>query len=181
MAFEIRDAVVEDFADITAIYNEVLIRSTAIYSDQPAACEERIAVWRARIDQGYPTLVAESTRGRRIAGFATFGDFRAWPGYRFTVEGTVHIDAGSRGQGVGTALLKALIERARLLEKHAMIAGVDAENEASLRFLGRYGFEQVGYLPEVGFKFNRFLDLVLLQYWITPRSKASSKPGLVVP
>jgi phosphinothricin acetyltransferase len=164
---QIRDAFEADIDEITAIYNEVLTHSTAIYNDTPATREDRLAWWRARIDQGYPVVVAMD--GDRVVGFASFGDFRPWPGYRFTVEGTVHIHANTRGQGVGTELLKHIIERARVLGKHTMIAGVDSENTASLRFLDRFGFERSGRLREVGFKFERFLDLVFLQYWITPR------------
>jgi phosphinothricin acetyltransferase len=164
---QIRDAVEADIDEITAIYNEVLTHTTAIYNDQPVTREDRLAWWQARIGQGYPVVVA--TDGGRIAGFASFGDFRPWPGYRFTVEGTVHIQANVRGQGIGTELLKTIIERARTIGKHTMIAGVDSENAASLRFLERFGFERAGRLREVGFKFERFLDLVFLQYWLTPR------------
>jgi L-amino acid N-acyltransferase len=162
---EIRDAVLEDFEQITAIYNEVLTNSTAIYSDRPATCQERIAWWRGRIENGFPVVIA--AEGEQISGFATFGDFRAWPGYRFTVEGTVHIHANSRGLGVGTKLLDTIVARAREMGKHTMIAGVDSENTASLRFLERYGFARAGHLREVGYKFQRFLDLILLQYWLT--------------
>jgi phosphinothricin acetyltransferase len=163
---QIRDAIEADLDQITAIYNEVLTHSTAIYNDRPATCEERIAWWKGRMTQGYPVLVAADDR--QIAGFASFGDFRSWPGYRFTVEGTVHIHQGARGQGVGTLLLKMLVQRAEALGRHTMIAGVDSENEASLRFLDRFGFQRVGCLREVGYKFDRYLSLVLLQYWITP-------------
>jgi L-amino acid N-acyltransferase len=166
---QIRDAVQDDFEQITAIYNDVLTHSTAIYNDRPATVEERISWWRSRIAQGFPVLVAAD--GSRIAGFATFGDFRAWPGYRFTVEGTVHIHSDSRGKGVGTELLKAILAHAQRLKKHVMIAGVDSENVASLRFLEQFGFERAGQLREVGYKFDRFLDLVFLQYWITPPKK----------
>jgi L-amino acid N-acyltransferase len=167
---QIRDAVQADFEQITAIYNEVLTNSTAIYSDRPATVEERVSWWRSRISQGFPLLVAAD--GPHVAGFATFADFRAWPGYRFTVEGTVHIHSGTRGQGVGTSLLRAILAQAHTLGKHVMIAGVDSENAASLRFLERFGFERVGQLREVGYKFDRFLDLVFLQYWITPSIRA---------
>jgi L-amino acid N-acyltransferase YncA len=163
---EIRDAIKEDFEQITAIYNEVLTNSTAIYNHLPATRNERIAWWQSRVEQGFPVVVGAN--GEDIAGFATFGDFRAWPGYRFTVEGTVHIRAGSRGQGVGTELLNVIVARAKAMGKHTMIAGVDAENAASLHFLERYGFERTGYMREVGFKFDRYLDLIFLQYWLTP-------------
>lgn len=164
---QIRDAVQPDFEEITAIYNDVLTHSTAIYNDRPASVDGRIAWWRTRVEQHYPVLVA--TDGGQVCGFGSYGDFRSWPGYRYTVEGTVHVASGLRGQGVGSLLLKALIVQAREAGKHSMIAGVDSENAVSLRFLERSGFERVGHLREVGYKFNRFLDLVLLQYWITPR------------
>jgi L-amino acid N-acyltransferase len=163
---QIRDAVESDFGQITAIYNDVLTHSTAIYSDRPATREERVAWWQTRLHQGYPVVVALDED--HIAGFATFGDFRAWPGYRYTVEGTVHIHSGSRGQGIGTALLKVIIEKARAIGKHVMIAGVDSENAASLRFLEQFGFERAGELREVGYKFDRYLSLVFLQFWLTP-------------
>jgi phosphinothricin acetyltransferase len=168
ITMQIRDAVEADFVEVTAIYNEILTHSTAIYNDRPATVEDRLAWWRARREQGYPFLVA--TDGNSIAGYATFGDFRSWPGYRFTVEGTVHIHSSTRGQGVGTKLLTELIQQAGVLGKHTMIAGVDSENTASLAFLERFGFERAGKLREVGYKFDRFLDLIFLQYWITPRS-----------
>jgi L-amino acid N-acyltransferase len=157
----IRDAVENDFAQITAIYNDVLLTSTAIYSDQPATVAERIAVWRARLAQDYPTLVA--CHDEAVIGFASFGDFRSWPGYRFTVEHSVHVHASSRGQGAGSALLQALISRAAALGKHVMIGGIDADNTASLRFHERLGFQRVAHFKEVGFKFGRFLDLVFVQ------------------
>ena len=98
-----------------------------------------------------------------MAGFASFGDFRPWPGYRFTVEHSVHVRADCRGRGVGGALMTPLVARARDLGKHVMIAGVDAENLASQRFHERLGFVKVAHFREVGFKFGRWLDLVFLQ------------------
>jgi L-amino acid N-acyltransferase YncA len=165
---QIRDAGEADIEQITTIYNEILAHSTAIYNDLPATLEDRIAWWHARIRLGYPVVVA--VNADRIAGFASFGDFRSWPGYRFTVEGTVHIHADARGQGVGNELLKTIVGRAQVLGKHTMIAGVDSKNVASLRFFERFGFERVAHLREVGFKFNQFLDLIFLQYWLSPPS-----------
>jgi L-amino acid N-acyltransferase YncA len=157
----IRDAMEDDFPAIAAIYNDVLLTSTAIYTEQPTTVAERIEWWRARIRQNYPTLVA--CEGGSVIGFSSFGDFRAWPGYRYTVEHSVHVDAGWRGKGAGSALLQALIPRAAALGKHVMIGGIDAENAASLRLHERLGFERVAHFKEVGFKFGRFLDLVFVQ------------------
>jgi L-amino acid N-acyltransferase len=160
-ALQIRDATEEDLAGLLAIYNEVIATSTAIYSCDPVTLEERQKWWRARTAQGYPVLIARDEQG--VAGFATFGDFRAWPGYRFTVEHSVHVRAAGRGRGVGTLLVQALLARAAALGKHVMIAGVDAANAAAIRFHERLGFEKCGHLREVGYKFERWLDLVFLQ------------------
>jgi len=163
---EITDAVESDIPTITAIYNDVIRTSTAVFNDAPVSVEDRIAWWKARGTKGYPVLVAKDENG--IAGFATFGDFRPWPGYRFTVEGTIHIDSSARRKGVGAALLQVLIARARLAGKHVMVAGVDSANIASLGFLERSGFERVGHLREVGNKFGKFLDLIFLKYMLEP-------------
>ena len=158
---QIRDATEADLTGLVSIYNEVIATSTAIYSYQPVTLADRREWWRARVAQGYPVLVTADASG--ICGLATFGDFRAWPGYRFTVEHSVHVRADCRGQGVGTQLIKALLPRAAACNKHIMIGGVDAANAASIRFHERLGFTQVGHLREVGYKFDRWLDLVFLQ------------------
>jgi len=157
----IHDAAESDLEGVLSIYNDVIATSTAIYSHLPVALDDRRQWWRARVAQGYPVLVARDAGG--VVGFASFGDFRAWPGYRFTVEHSVHVRADGRGRGVGTALLRALFPRAAALNKHVMIGGVDADNAASIRFHERLGFERAGHLREVGYKFDRWLDLVFLQ------------------
>lgn len=158
---QVRDAREDDLAAVLAIYNDVIHTTTAVYRDDPATLEERREWWQARTAQGYPVLVA--VENDAVVGFASFGDFRAWPGYRFTVEHSVHVRADRRGSGVGQALMPPLIARARRLGKHVMMAGVDADNDGSIRFHERLGFERVGHLREVGFKFGRRLDLVFLQ------------------
>ena len=157
----ITDATEADLPGLVAIYNEVIATSTAVYSSEPVTLAERSSWWRTRTAQGYPVLVTRDSQG--VCGFATFGDFRVWPGYRFTVEHTVHVRADGRGRGVGTHLVQALFPRAAALGKHMMIAGVDAANAASIRFHERLGFMQSGRLREVGYKFDRWLDLVFLQ------------------
>nr|WP_199067932.1 GNAT family N-acetyltransferase [Chromobacterium sp. ASV5] len=161
----IRDANLEDLAAILDIYNEVIATTTAIYNDDPLTAGE-FAVWfQDRTSAGYPILLAEDDDGR-VLGFSSFGDFRARPGYRFTVEHSVHLAPEARGQGIGTALVQALIPRARALGKHTMLGAVDADNHGSIRFHEKLGFAQVGRLPQVGFKFGRWLDLVYLQLFI---------------
>ena len=158
---QLLDAAEHDLAGLVAIYNEVIATSTAVYSSTPVTVEDRRQWWRARVAAGFPVLVARDESG--IAGFSTFGEFRTWPGYRFTVEHTVHVRADRRGSGVGTKLVEALFPRAAALGKHMMIAGVDAANTASIRFHERLGFAQARCQREVGHKFDRWLDLVFLQ------------------
>jgi len=162
----VRDAVDDDVPGILAIYNDVIATSTAVYREDPATLADRQQWFAARREQSYPILVAGDSSG--ILGFASYGDFRAWPGYRFSVEHTVHIRADRRGHGVGTLLMEALIQRAIDQGKHVMIGGVDADNEASLRFHERLGFVRVARLCEVGFKFGRWLDLVFVQRVFAP-------------
>lgn len=158
---EIRDAREDDLPGLLDIYNDVIASSTAIFRDEPATLADRRTWWEGRRAAGYPVLVAVDATG--VVGFASYGDFRSWPGYRFTVEHTVHVRADRRGHGIGRALMLELLERAAAAGKHVMVAGVDAENAASLRFHERLGFERVAHFREVGFKFGRWLDLVFLQ------------------
>jgi len=168
---EIRDAALADIPQITEIYNSIVLTSTAIYNDRPASTDDRSDWWLHRIEKGFPVIVA--AEGPSILGYGSFGEFRSWPGYRFTVEGTVHIREDARGRGVGKLLLAELLHRARSTGKHVMVAGVDSENEASLRFLQSQGFVFAGQLREVGFKFGRRLNLNFLQYWLTPPDSVS--------
>jgi phosphinothricin acetyltransferase len=158
---ELRDAGADDLVGLLAIYNDVIATSTAVFSEEPVTLGDRERWLAARREQGYPVLVAGDASG--VVGFGSFGDYRAWPGYRYTVEHSVHVRADRRGEGVGTALVQSLIERAGALGKHVMIAGVEAENVASIRLHERLGFAVVARLPEVAWKFDRWLDLVFLQ------------------
>jgi phosphinothricin acetyltransferase len=164
---KIHDAGEGDLPGLLAIYNDVIATSTAVYSDVPVTLEDRMQWWRARVALGNPVLVATDESG--VLGFSTFSDFRTWPGYRYTVEHSVHVRSDTRGRGVGKELVKALFPRAATLDKHVMIAGVDAANEPSIRFHEQLGFEKTGHLRQVGRKFDRWLDLVFLQRWIGPR------------
>ena len=157
----IRDARLEDIPAIVAIYNEVIANTTAVYREAAVPLGEREAWWRERCSRGFPVLVA--VVGGEVVAFASFGDFRAWPCYRHTVEHSVHVRADRRGRGIGSALVRALVPIAASLGKHVLIAGVDAENGGSIAMHQKLGFERVAHLREVGRKFDRWLDLVFLQ------------------
>jgi L-amino acid N-acyltransferase YncA len=157
----VRMAEEEDLPAITDIYNEVLRTSTAIYRDEETTLEERIQWWQNQQQKGYPLLIAEEDN--EVLGFASYGDFRPWPGYRFTVEGSIHLRPDARRHGTGTVLLQDLIAHARGAGKHMLIAGVDAENLASRRFMEKIGATRTAHLKEVGFKFGHYLDLLLYQ------------------
>jgi L-amino acid N-acyltransferase len=158
------DATEQDLPSILAIFNDVIARTTAVYREEPVPLEERRSWMQARQALGYPVLVARDNSG--VLGFASFGEFRAWPCYANSVEHTVHVRADARGHGVGRTLVQALMPRAQQLGKHVLVAGIDADNAVSLRLHRRLGFEEVGRFREVGRKFNRWLDLVFLQRFL---------------
>ena len=106
---------------------------------------------------GLPIFVAEVNGD--FAGFSTYGPFRNWPGYRFTIEHSVYVTAGLRGKGIGKQLVKAIIEHARGQKMHVIIAGIDGAGVASIGMHKSLGFVEVAHFKEVGFKFNRWLDV----------------------
>jgi L-amino acid N-acyltransferase len=155
------DAVRSDLPGILTIYNEVIRNTTAVYSDVEFTAVRGETWFDTKAEQGYPFIVARDATG--VLGFGTFGDFRAWPCYRYTVEHSIHVRADCRGRGIGKTLLIELIGRAKGMQKHVMIAGIDADNEVSIGLHQRLGFHIVGRFHEVGFKFGRWLDLVFLE------------------
>ncbi|MDB6088967.1 MAG: family acetyltransferase [Gammaproteobacteria bacterium] len=157
----IRDATSSDLPEILGIYNDVVSTTTAIYDERVSTLEERHAWFEARRQQGLPVLVAQLND--EIAGFSSFGEWRARWGYRYTVEHSVHIRRDCRGQGFGRALIEALFPRAAQLGMHVMIAQIDSEAIASLRLHEKLGFEPVGTFRQVAHKFGRWLDLVAMQ------------------
>jgi len=159
--FEVSPAGRGQLPEILTIYNEVIRNTTAVYSDAAVTLADREAWYDAKQRQGFPILVAADSSG--VVGFGTYGDFRAWPCYRHSVEHSVHVRADCRRRGVGRALVLALLETAARAGKHVMIAGIDAENVTSVALHETLGFKVVGHFHEVGFKFGRWLDLKFMQ------------------
>nr|WP_247749050.1 MULTISPECIES: GNAT family N-acetyltransferase [unclassified Rhizobium] len=156
-----RDAVDADLASIRDIYNHAVEHSTAIWNEVLVDVDNRRQWWNARIAKGYPVLVA--VVDGKVAGYASYGDWRAFDGYRHTVEHSVYVDREARGAGIGEQLMRALIERAAAGNVHVMIAGIEAENAASIRLHEKLGFRVVGTFSEVGIKFGRWLDLTCME------------------
>jgi phosphinothricin acetyltransferase len=154
----------EHLAGILAIYNHAVEHTTAIWNDVLVDLDNRRDWWRARSGAGYPVLVA--VRGEAVLGYASFGPFRPFDGYRLTVEHSVYVAEGARRRGVARALMQALEGEARAKGMHVMVGGVAADNDASLKLHEKLGFRETGRLPEVGRKFGRWLDLVFMQKFL---------------
>ncbi|EJT84702.1 branched chain amino acid ABC transporter ATP-binding protein [Pseudomonas putida S11] len=159
MSHEIRDALPTDVPGILDIYNDAVRNTTAIWNENPVDLANRLAWFAARAQQGYPILVAVDESG--VLGYASFGDWRPFEGFRLTVEHSVYIRGDQRGKGLGPVLMAALVERARECGKHVMVAAIESGNAASVRLHERLGFVVTGQMPQVGVKFGRWLGLDL--------------------
>ncbi|WJY14085.1 N-acetyltransferase family protein [Pectobacteriaceae bacterium CE90] len=165
---QIRDANDDDADSIAAIYNDAVLNTTAIWNEKAVDADNR-KVWIAdRRRQGYPVLVAVDDADS-VLGYASFGDWRVFDGYRHTVEHSVYVHKDRRGYGTGKVLMNALIARARDLDKHVMVAGIEATNTVSIELHRKLGFVDVGLLPQVGTKFGRWLDLAFFQLVLDDR------------
>ncbi|MFT3855677.1 MAG: GNAT family N-acetyltransferase [Ilumatobacteraceae bacterium] len=163
----IRPATVDDLPAITELFNALIATTTIGWRDQPADHDEMLAWFTLQTHDGNPVLVADDPD---VVGYACWSSFRGgarFPGYRHTVEHTIHVAGDRHGQGIGRALLDALIEIARRRGVHVMVAGIDTDNTASIGFHQVLGFTEVARMPEVGRKFDRWLNLVLMQRILT--------------
>ena len=165
----IRDAIAEDAEALAAIYNDAVRNTTAIWNDVEVDAANRIAWMNARQGAGLLVLVLEEAG--EVTGYASYGPFRAFDGYRETVEHSVYIRSDRRGGGRGRALMTQLIAFARAEGLHVMVAAIEAGNAASIALHEQLGFRAVGTMPEVGQKFGRWLDLALLQLVLDDRTQ----------
>jgi L-amino acid N-acyltransferase len=157
----IREAIEADLPGILAIYNDAILTTTAVYQYEPHTLEMRREWMREKQAHGFPVLVAE--QAGEIAGFGTLGLWRAAAAYKYTAENSVYVAADRRGRGVGRRLLGSLIESARAMDMHAVVAVVDADNAVSIALHEAFGFERAAHFRQVGYKFGRWLDLVFLE------------------
>jgi phosphinothricin acetyltransferase len=158
---DIREAIETDLPQLLAIYNDIILHTTAVYDYEPHTLEMRKQWFETKKQQGFPVFVAEDEG--TIQGFSSIGPFRAWAAYKYSVENSVYVAIEKRGKGIGKLLIPPLVEAATELKLHTIIASIDATNEASLKLHKRFGFEEVAHFRQVGWKFERWLDLKFLQ------------------
>lgn len=160
----IRDAQKSDLPFILELMNHAILNTTSIYEDEPRTLNY-IETWFSQKQTAeFPVLIFEV--GRKVAAFGTYGTFRVGSAYRLSVEHSVHVHKSFHGKGIGKQLLSSLIERAKKEGRHAMIAGIDSENKSSIKFHEKMGFKEVGRFPEIAFKFDNWLELVLMQRFL---------------
>ncbi|MDH1264230.1 GNAT family N-acetyltransferase [Pseudomonas sp. GD03944] len=162
MTYAIADATPADLPGILAIYNDAVLNTTAIWNETEVDLANRQGWLNDREAAGFPVLVARTPEGE-VLGYASYGTWRSIEGFRHTVEHSVYVRSDQRGQGLGPALMQALVARARHAGLHVMVAAIEAENQASIRLHERLGFVTTGQMPQVGRKFGRWLDLTFMQ------------------
>jgi L-amino acid N-acyltransferase len=160
----IRAGIENDLQQMLDIYNDIIVNTTAVFQYDLHTLEMRKEWFTQKKKEGFPVFVAEDEG--KVAGFSTIGAFRNWQAYKCSVENSVYVKSNMRGKGIGKLLLQATIEAAKTMKMHTLIAGIDASNETSLGMHRQFGFIEVAYFKEVGFKFDRWLDLKFLQLMI---------------
>lgn len=153
------DAHAESILDI---FNEAIVNSTALYDYKERTLESMVGWFETKRANGFPVIGVEDGEGT-LLGFGSYGTFRAWPAYKYSVEHSVYVHKDFRGRGLGNVLMRELIAQAQKDDFHAMIGGIDATNAGSIALHKKFGFELVGTLPQVGFKFGKWLDLAFYQ------------------
>jgi L-amino acid N-acyltransferase YncA len=149
-------------APILAIFNDAIVNSTALYDYKPRTAESMVGWFDAKKRGNFPVIGVEDDSGA-LMGFASYGPFRPHPAYKYTVEHSVYVDARFRGQGVGRALLGAVVLAAERQDYHVMVGGIDAANSISIKLHESLGFTSCGIVKHAGFKFGRWLDLAFYQ------------------
>jgi phosphinothricin acetyltransferase len=148
--------------EILAILNDAIANSTAIYDYKPRTPQMMEAWFDAKQRGGYPVIGIAAESGE-LMGFASFGTFRAWPAYKYTIEHSIYVATKFRGQGLGRRLLEEVIAAARKQQYHVLIGAIDSENALSIRLHERFNFQHAGTIRQAGYKFGRWLDLVFYQ------------------
>lgn len=160
--FYIRPASPNDLSAILAIYNDAVLTTTATYDVEPRTLEHRVAWFEDHQRANLPIFVVVGA-DEQVVGWSTLNRYHERFGYRFTVENSVYVAAAHRGRGIGKLLMAPLIDAALERGMHSILAGIDAENAASIRLHASFGFEPVAHYKQVGHKFGRWLDVIYMQ------------------
>jgi len=178
----IRPARETDVRGILEIYNDAILNTTALYTYEPFTLPMMQQWFAEKTAKGLPVFVAEesaaaanqiapsvssatqtATSAPAVAGFASYGPFRPWPAYKYSVEHSIYVHKAQRGKGIAKKLLRTLIDHASAENLHTIVAGIDSENEISINLHKQFGFKETGQITQVGYKFGRWLDLVFMQ------------------
>ena len=151
----------EDCPAILEIINDQILTGTALYDYQPRTLAQQLAIFDDKLQKGFPIIVAKVAD--EIVGFGYYSEFRFREAYKFTVEHSVYAKKNFVGKGIGKLLLSELIELAKKQNLHTMIGVIDSENESSIAFHEKFGFEKAGFIKESGYKFDRWLHSVFMQ------------------
>ncbi|GLR15367.1 phosphinothricin acetyltransferase [Chitinimonas prasina] len=147
---------------ILAIFNDAIVNSTALYDYYPRPAASMVGWFETKRANGFPVIGFEDDQGT-LLGFASYGTFRAWPAFKYSVEHSVYVHKDQRGAGLGRKLLEALIVEAQARGVHTLVGGIDADNAGSIALHQQLGFSHAGTIRQAGFKFGRWLDLAFYQ------------------
>ncbi len=161
MEIKIRDYQKQDCSAVLAIINDAILNSTALYDYNVRTLTTQETIFEEKLQKGFPIIVAEMNN--EVIGFGYYSEFRFREAYKLTVEHSVYANKNYIGKGIGKLLLTELIERAKKQNLHTMIGVIDSENTNSIDFHKKFGFEEVGFIKESGFKFNKWLHSVIVQ------------------
>src|SRR5581483_6795736 len=158
----VRRAVRQDVPAILEIYNDAVLHTTASADYAPRSLESRYEWFDEHEREGYPIFVAVNAAGE-VVGWSSLSRYKERFGYRFSTENSIYIHPDWQGRGVGKLLMPPLIDAARDMGMHAILAGISGDNEASLKLHAAFGFEKVAHFKETIYKFGRWLDVVYME------------------
>lgn len=160
----IRHATEHDITSILQIVNYEILNSTVIYDYNERNLEQQTDWFKLKQKNNMPIIVA--VNDNTIVGFGSYSIFRPWDAYKLSLEHSIYVDKDYRSQGIGKLLMIELINLAKKEGYHTMVAGIDTSNNRSIEFHKNFGFKEIGVFKEVGYKFDKWLDLIFMQLFL---------------
>src|SRR5579872_7074675 len=170
----VRKALETDIPGILEIYNDAILHTTALYTYEPYTLPMMQQWFKDKAGKGLPVYIADVDGS--VAGFASYGPFRPWPAYKYTVEHSIYIHPEYRGRGLSKGLLRTIIDHATAGKLHTIVAGIDSQNQVSINLHRQFGFSHAGLITQVGYKFGRWLDLQFMQLFLINNLQPDEKP-----